>query len=306
MQVPESIYTHLVPCLADVLSGFGLSVLLEFSRTSPDLNYLVAVGLVAVLAVGALALTPICQKATPVWLSLCNLTYSLVVTLALSLNLMSQLCPPSGKELSLIPAYCLLCIPRTHPSTAALLWQAGAVTLLIMAFLVVQSPRPVRPSGDVGSRLSLALSMLAGSWLQTFDSNSIDPMAVLANSLNTNHVWWRSGSLVFKGLLLLLLGTVKNSSLYSFMYDRSNSVSGELFIVYGTLLLFSCMQAAALWFEQLKRALGSQAKWRLVVRIRHIIYVLVVAAAWVYPLQLHSLRLMILTALLVLNLIFSF
>jgi hypothetical protein len=37
------------------------------------------------------------------------------------------------------------------------------------------------------------------------------------------------------------------------------------------------------------------------VRIQHIIYALIVAAAWAYPLQLHGLRVMVLTALLALN-----
>ena len=42
MQVSKSVYTHHVPCLADVITGFGLCVLLEFSRTSPDMHYFLA------------------------------------------------------------------------------------------------------------------------------------------------------------------------------------------------------------------------------------------------------------------------
>jgi hypothetical protein len=268
------------------------------------MHYFVAISMGVILAVGALSLSRTCQKTLPVWVSLCNSTYSLVVTLALSLNLLSQLCPPSGKELSLIPAYCLLCVPRVPPSGKALVLQAGVAMLLILAFLVLPS-RQVRPSGDVGSGASLALSMLAAVGLQTFDGNG-DPTVVFVHGQIKQNKLWRLGSLMCKGFLLLLLGITKNTSLYSFMYDRLNTVSSQLFIVYGILLLFACMQTAAVWFEHLKQVLGSQTKWRLVVRIRHIIYVLVVAAAWVYPLQLHSLRLMILTALLVLNLIFSF
>ena len=308
MQVSESIYTHLVPCLADVLTGFGLCVLLEFSRISPDMNFFVAIGMGVVLAAGALSFMLPCQKIVPAWVSLCNATYSLIITLALSLNLLSQLCPPSGKELCLIPVYCLLCVPRVPPSGKALAMQAGAAILLVMAFLVLPASQAVRPSGNVGSGLSLALSMFAGSWLQTFDLRNSDPMVLFHpahGEAYKQHRMWRSLSIVCKGLVLLLLGLASDTSLYSFMFERTNTVSNKLFLVYGTLLLFSSMQAAAMWFEHLKEVLKEQAKRRLVVRIQHVIYALIVAAAWMYPLQLHSLRSIILTVQMVLNLIVS-
>ena len=306
MQVSESIYTYLVPCIADVLTGFGLCALLEFSRISPDMHYFVAICMGVIIAVGALPFALPCQKIIPAWVCLCNSTYSLVLTLALSLNLLSQLCPPSGKELCLIPVYCLLCVPRMPPSGKALAMQAGAATLLVMVFLMLPASQTVRPSGDVGGGLSLALSMFAGSWLQTFDlHNSVGLLHSVHSEAYKQHRWWSSLSFVCKGFALLLLGIAGNASLYSFMFERINTVSNELFLVYGTLLLFSSMQAAGTWFEHLKGVLKDQAKRRLVVRIQHVIYALIVAAAWMYPLQLHSLRLIILNFQIVLNLIVS-
>jgi hypothetical protein len=78
-----------------------------------------------------------------------------------------------------------------------------------------------------------------------------------------------------KGALLVLLGVVRNTSLYHFMYDRPNTVPEELFAGYGVLLLFACMQAASVWFGLLKEILGRQAQWRFVVRIQHILYALI-------------------------------
>ena len=295
----ELINVHLAPCLADILSGFGLASLLEFSRISPDMQFFLTIclGMVLALGVAAFIYTP-CQK-IPAWVALCNTTYSLILTLSLSLNLLSQLCPPSGKDLSLIPVYALLCVPRMPPSGRALALQAGAAVLLLGAFLVLPTSRHVRPSGDVGSGLALAVSMLAGC-LQTFVVQD-EPLDRFLDDR-----WWRAGSIICKGLLLTLLGTATNTSLYHFMYDQPNTVPKELFVAYGVLLLFASMQTTSMWFGQLKQVLGNQAKWRLVVRIQHIVYALIVASAWIYPLQLHALRIFIVIVLLLLNLVVLF
>jgi hypothetical protein len=293
MPLAESILTHLVPSLSDLLTGFGLSTLLEFSRTSPEMQYLLPICVCILLAVGGLvAVHPI---RPPAWVSLCNATFSLIITLSLVLNLLSQLCPPSGKELSLIPAYVLLCIPQMSPSRAALVLQCCLTLFLLAAFMVLPTARHVRPVGDVGVGLSLAVSVGAGSLLQTFKYNTDEP----------SKGWWAALGVLIKGFFLVLLGSVGNTSLYHFMFERPNKVPVELFAAYGILLLFACMQAASVWFGLLKEILGRQAQWRLVVRIQHIIYALIVAAAWVYPLQLHGLRVMLLVVLLALNIVFK-
>jgi hypothetical protein len=44
---------------------------------------------------------------------------------------------------------------------------------------------------------------------------------------------------ISKGLLLVLLGSMRNTFFYHFMFDRPNTVQVELFVGYGVLLLFS-------------------------------------------------------------------
>ena len=297
MSLADALHTYLIPCLADLLTGFGLGALLEFSRTSPDMQFFLPICLSVALAAGVLEYALPCKNVPP-WLSLCNATFSLIVTLALTLNLISQLCPPSGKDLSLIPAYVLLCVPRMPPSGKALALQAGFALLLLLAFMALPTSRGVRPGGDSGSGWMLGLSVLAGTGLQThgFHSEALELHLVQHSRL------WPVGSVFCKGVLLAVIGTVSNTSLYHFMFERPNTVPTELFIAYGVLLLFACMQAASVWFGQLKEVLGRQAKWRLVVRIQHIIYALIVAAAWVFPLQLHSLRVLVMGGLFWVNL----
>ena len=301
ISIADAVHFYLSPCLADILVGFGLATLLEFSHVSPDFKFAVAICLGLLIGIGLLTLLIPCQK-LPTWVAICNTTFSLVITLALSLNLLSQLCPPNGKNLSLIPVYALLCIPRVPPSGKALLLLAGASLLLAATFLMLPTSRSVRPTGDVGSGWLLAVSFLAGSALQTFGAHSTLESCLMEGQFDErDRRRWRAVAVVCKGLVLTLLGTASNTSLYHFMYERPNTVPFELFLLYGTLLLFACMQTASVWFGQLRELLGTQAKWRLVVRIQHIIYALIVAAAWVYPLQLHALRVLILVVLLGLN-----
>jgi hypothetical protein len=303
MSLAESVHTYLIPSLADTLTGFGLTVLLEFSRTSPEMNHFFPICIGALLVGGGLVLFR--PPHPPAWVSLCNATFSLVVTLSLVLNLLAQLCPPSGKELSLIPAYVLLCTPRMSPSGRALMVQCGLTLLLLCFFLVLPTSRHTRPDGDVGVGLSLAVSVGTGSLLQTFGSGEYFDYYG-AKLYREQSRWWAVLAVIGKGLLLVLMGSVRNTSLYHFMFDRPNAVPMELFAGYGVLLLFSCMQAASVWFGLLKEILGRQAKWRLVVRIQHIIYALIVAAAWAFPLQLHGLRVVVLVVLAALNVLHSF
>lgn len=299
MSLAESVHTYLIPSLADTLTGFGLTALLEFSRTSPEMHRFLPICIGTLLAVGGLVLFR--PPRPPAWVSLCNATFSLVVTLSLVLNLLAQLCPPSGKELSLIPAYVLLCIPRMSPSGRALVVQCGFALFLFCMFLALPTSRHIRPDGDVGVGLSLSVSLGSGSLLQTFGRGEEYYGAKLYREQSR---WWAVLAVMGKGLLLMLMGSVRNTSLYHFMFDRPNTVPMELFAGYGILLLFACMQAASVWFGLLKDILGRQAKWRLVVRIQHIIYALIVAAAWVFPLQLHALRVLVLVVLSALNLVF--
>lgn len=290
----ESVYSHVVPSLADLLTGFGLSALLEFSKTSTEMKNFHMICIVSVAAAAAIAASfPI---HVPAWVSLCNATVSLLLTLALALNLFSQLCPPNGKELSLLPAYVMLCVPRMSPSGHAIVVQCGLSLLIICVFLALPTSRQVRPEGDIGTGLSLAVSVMSGSLLQTF---SLKPDE--CGFMHQRSRWWDATGVLIKGVILVILGSFKDTSLYHFMFDRTSNMPVELFVGYGILVLFSSMQAAAVWFGSLKEVLGRQAQWRLIVRIQHIINALILAAAWVFPLQLHMLRVMLLSVILALN-----
>ena len=143
------------------------------------------------------------------------------------------------------------------------------------------------------------MSFLAATGLQTFSfqSEALELQLVRPSRL------WRAGAVVCKGLLMVVVGALSDSYLYNFMFDRRGATPVGLLCSYGVLLLFACMQAASVWFGNLKEALGQRVKWRLVVRIQHVIHALIVAAAWVFPLQLHSLRVLVTGGLFWVNLV---
>jgi len=109
-------------------------------------------------------------------------------------------------------------------------------------------------------------------------------------------------TVLLKGGILLMLGMTRDTSLYHFMFERENTVSYWLFVAYGSLLVFASMQTAAQWFGQLKLLLGRTQ--RTVIRLQHILYAILLAAAWAYPLQLHLLRSIITALLLSANLVY--
>jgi hypothetical protein len=250
----------------DILTGFGLSILLELSRTSPDMDYFLPIYLSSIVVAGILV--NYCHP--PPFVILCNATFSLILTISVVLNLFAQLLP-NGKELSLIPVFVLLCIPRMRPSGNALIVQMVLSLIMVVVFLFSPSKR----EGSEGNTLSLALSVGIGSML------------------NFNHKvgFW---GVIVKGLIILLLG----GRLFQF-FHQSNDSPKHIFFVYGVLLLFSMMNLSAVWFDMLKEVV--KANWRLVVRIQHILIAFIVGAAWAFPLQLHSLRVMLMVMLFILQ-----
>ena len=295
----EDVHVFLVPWLSDALSGFGGACLLQFSALPPSADNFRLVGASAVIAALLFTYFKPCRLAPPVWLGLCNSTFSLLMSLSLVLNLLAQLCPPSGKELSLIPAYVLLCIPRIAPSRLALAVLSAITGVAALCFSFSSLPS-VRPSGteplDTGQSMALFITVLFSSLFSTYET--ANEMHLLSNTGGMTML-----GVLLKGCLLILLGSLEGSSIYYFMFERASSVRYELQVLFGVLLLFACMQTAALWFGQLK-ALLSRSSSRAVVRIQHIIYALLLAAAWAFPLQLQMLRQLIVACLLALNVVF--
>ena len=297
----EAFHAFFVPCVSDILTGFGLTALLQFSGVSPDLDNFLLVGFGGVLAAVLLNSLAPCQPLPP-WVQMCNSTFSLLVSLSVCLNLLSQLCPPTGKELSLIPVYVILCIPRVAPSSLALVLQCFLTLILASAFLLLPTSSSVRSNDtgpmDVGTAVALFEAVFFACAWNTFDATE--------HSVYPHH---KSGMLMrifgglIKGALLMWLASTSNTSLYHFMFERPNTVPHELFVGYGILLVFACMQTAARWFGQLRQILN-RATCRAVIRMQHIIYALVVGAAWAFPLQLGMLRVIIVTALVSVNLVY--
>lgn len=293
----EAVFFWPGPC--DILTGFGGACLLQFSSLSPDADNFKATAFGAGLFALLFAHFYPCRRAPPPWLGLCNCTFALLVGLALALNVFAQLSPPTGKELALIPTYVMLCIPRVGPSRLALVALAG-LTLFVALWCLVPSDEGVRPAGGAplsfGETVALFTTVFFGCAFSPFDT--CDEAALLSHTGRQAAL----GVLVKTGALLLL-GCLTRTPLYLFMFERPSTASAVLQVCYGVLLVEACMLTAALWFGHL-RAVLSRATSRVVVRMQHIIYALLLAAAWCYPLQLQLLRQMLVGLLLSLNLVF--
>jgi hypothetical protein len=300
MWISESVHSFVIPGLCDLLTGFGLACLLEFSAVSPDAGgFLLSVAgsvLVGMLLTHLLPRT----RPPPAWLSLCNSTFSLILTVSLCLNLMAQLCPPTGREFALVPCYCLVCLARAPVSRAALVFQCGLGLALSLAFALTSATRHARPDGDEALGLAgfvgVAETVLLACVFSTFDP--VDERVLHGNTGRAAMV-----GVLLKGAALVWLGCIRHTALYHFMFERGSSVAYWLFCVYGVLLVFASMQTAAQWFSQLKAAL-SKATARTLVRMQHIVYAVVVAAAWAFPLQLALLRQILVAVLLAGNVVY--
>jgi hypothetical protein len=280
------------PSLCDVLTGFGAACLLQFSALSPSAAFQAVVFGAGLCAVLFAHLVP--RRPTPPWLGLCNATFALLVGLSLSLNVVAQLFPPRGKEFALFLAYALLCVPRVRPSRLALITLAG-MTGFVLLWCLVPFPQGVRPEGAPtgGELIAAFLTAFFACAFSPFDEGSEAGLLFHSARADALGVSLKAGALV-------LLGSLQQAQVYFFMFERANPATPALQVCYGVLLLEACMLTAAAWFGHL-RAMLSRASNRVVVRMQHIIYALLLAAAWCYPLQLQLLRQLLVCLLLALN-----
>ena len=288
---------ELILHLSDVLGGYGLFILLEFSRLSPQSNSFNTIVIVGIaLGIAGTVIKTICQMNPPPWVRLCNLTVSVVLTLSVCLNLLSQLCPPSGKELCLIPCYAILCMPRSAPSSLAVRVLCLYGIMVIAAFLILPTSRHARPSGTSALGWDTIASLCFHvAFSSSFHSNLLP--------INTKEVWYGLLAVLCKGVLFLVLGSTNNTSLYNFFYE-GEGVAYQITSAYGILLLFHCMLTAASWFTHLRETLGVRVDARIMSRIQHILYAVLVAAAWAFPLQLTGLRIILAVSLMVINTVY--
>jgi hypothetical protein len=286
------------PSLCDILTGFGAAALLQFSA----LPALTGVFQVVIFGAGlsAVLFAHLCpRRPVPAWLGLCNATFALLVGLSLSLNVVAQLFPPRGKELALFLVYVLLCVPRVQPSRLALTTLAGMTAFVFVWFLVpasqdVRADRAEPLSG--GELVAAFLTVFFACAFSPFDESSEAALLFHSARAHTLGVLIKAGALV-------LLGCLQRAQVYFFMFERANAAAPALQVCYGVLLLEACMLTAAVWFGHL-RALLSRASNRVAVRMQHIIYALLLAAAWCYPLQLQLLRQLLVCLLLSANVSF--
>jgi hypothetical protein len=313
--------------MSSLLTSPGLLALLSFSRYSPDTLGLLPTVISSVCI--SLAIFIIFhdkrRKALP-FVCLANTTFGLVVTMAVLLNIIAQLCPPQGKELALIPVYVLICMARVGPSMVAYALQALFSLALAVAFLFSTTNRSARPGNsdknpDPGENMDFfnIIEILACT-LYACTPQLTGIFDWLRVGTGTEWVWVESkngwylhtglgigaAATVARGVVVIFLFLSSNSVIYNFFYPpKAVPVSNVYMVLYGILLAFSCMQLAACWFnalqkcvEQITRSAFTASK---LARMQHILYALLVASAWIYPLQLASLRVGAVIVLLVLN-----
>ena len=279
----EALHAFVLPLLCDVLTGPGLACVLGFSAVSPDAGNLALCVCAGALTAALYALLTPQRRPLPEWLSLCGATFALLLSLAVFINVMGQLCPQA--ELSAAPAYVLLCVARVGPTRLGVAIQCCLTAIALGAVLLVSTEASARPGGaealDVGSAVQVWLAVLLAC---VYGLEMADEAA-----LHRNDGGYTAAAVVIKGGLLLLLALSGRAALYQFAFPRPTPVPSHALVIYGALLLLASLQTAAAWFERLRRVL-TKASARVLVRIQHIVYALVLAAAWVFPLQLHVLR----------------
>jgi hypothetical protein len=314
--------------MSSLLTFPGLFALLSYSCYSPDTLGLLPVVIISVCL--SLAVFVVFHnkrnKVLPL-VCLANTTFGLVVTISVFLNIIAQLCPPQGKELALIPIYVLICVARIGPSMIAYVIQGLFSLALAVTFLFATTNRPSRPEnadtleqGEVMDFFNVFEIMACTLYACTPQLTGIfDWLRVGTGQqwvwIESKSGWYlRTGlgigaaATLARGLILISLFVASNSVVYSFFYPlKVATVSHYYMTLYGTLLAFSSMQMAACWFNALQKTVEeitrSPSAGSKLVRVQHILYALLVASAWIYPLQLASLRVSGVIILLALNFI---
>ena len=120
------------------------------------------------------------------------------------------------------------------------------------------------------------------------------------------------GGAIARAIILFAIGTSKSSFLTHLIspqhtsgYPPPPAVPKWIVVCFCILLLFSSMQMAALWFKSLQLVVWDVTKsaytTKKVVRLQHILFALLVASAWAFPLQQKEVITTISVALLMFN-----
>ena len=202
---------------------------------------------------------------------LCNTTLSLILTLSLCLHILQEV---ASQSMALVPTYVILCIPRAALSPISITASCLLTTAMLIYCLLPTHP-PAKHAPYRQGEISL--------FLHVFFAIANDTSFHVLDNLKRKS----SASRLVKAAILLLLLFKPNPLQNLFIGQRISNKA--MAIYYSILLLFQSMLAAASWFSHLQYVLLF-ANQRTLLRIQHIFYALLVAAAWAFPWNLIGLR----------------
>lgn len=312
-------WTDYLLFVSHTLTGPGLFALLAFSRVSHENTYVLAITAVSFLLGVLLSVKypPCYLENRSLFLFLINNSFNLVVTIAVLLNVASQIYPEKGREIALVPVYVLLCSSRLCPTEVSYAVQ-GVATLLFVVLMVVfvHSERHARPETGVSTEFITILDcLLTQAYAATqgysgvfYSANDWNRPKWLWN-MNSRGSWvlntqWeaRVAAAITQAVSFSLILLSQHAAVFHFLVPRSTPVFNYTLHAYGCILLFACMLLASSWFACLRDAMKDSANsGRAVVRLQHVLYALVIAGAYIFPLQMVELRVILVGVLLIMN-----
>jgi hypothetical protein len=277
--------------LADALTGLGLFGLVALSHTSPHASNFTLVLYVSLLIILLIHLALVSVPlAPPPWATLFNTTVCLILSVSVFFNAVAQISPTYARDVSVIPVYALLCSARLRPSRRGFA-VLGALSLLAVALLLLT---PASKSARPSSTDALDWWQILELFVCLFVSCNFRFSGVLQSLFPSvpgvqcpRETQWTGVAL--RAAVLGAVGLMDRSCLMHLLQPRSQPVPRYLTVVLCTLLLFSCMQTAAVWYKALQDLVWASTKDgfapKKLVRLKHVLHVIVVAIALLFPFQ---------------------
>lgn len=273
-----------LPSLVCGLGGLGLSLVVEFLQIGYHFNM-------------------------PYVIEDIKLMVNFIVSMSLTLNLFSCLCPLEGKELSLIPLYVLLCISRNPLISFSGVVLTIANLIFAFTFLGFVSINPLLAQSFLGVEMThRENAILDGFFLVVavaYGCCSHMQPCYSKRQMNETKKYYSISStreqyvIVFvttlcRFFLFYAVSQCKSAFLSIFfapihqdlIHARSPNYLG---VFYGLCLVVSLMHMASICFHRLHHYVNflSSAAFSLrrIIRLQHILYAWLIAVAWIFPLQ---------------------
>lgn len=277
--------------LGDTLAGAGLPVVLTLCSSRLD-----AWAALGCLLLGLCIALAQARIVSGLFYQVVSLLLNLALSLSVCLSLFIRLCPPEGRELSVIPVYALLCTARPRVTRLS-----GAVLgLMVVAFVAVFLLVVRMDPGVVDAQLSEPIASSGGSVLEGVSLvlvSAYGSLSHLSRAYSPDDAPAPLGvALACGGLRLAVFAAVGlgRSAFLSLFLSPTNSLEyphhpNYLAALYGVCLLFACMHMASAWFEKLKALTavlsGRAYTARRLIRLQHILNAGLVGTAWAFPLH---------------------